>query len=67
MALDEPNENDNSYKTAGVTYLIDKNLLEHVGAVKIDFINQGWRAGFVVLPDKPLTDGQSACGASCSC
>ena len=67
MALDEPNENDNSYVTAGVTYLIDKKLSEHVGAVKIDFVEQGWRSGFVVSPDKPFTDGHSSCGTSCSC
>ena len=67
MALDEPHENDDTYKTAGITYLIDKKLSELVGSVKIDFVEQGWRSGFVVLPDKPVFDGHSACGTSCSC
>ena len=67
MALDEPNENDDSYETAGITYLIDKKLSEHVGAVKIDFVKQGWRSGFVVSSDKPVIDSHSACGTSCSC
>ena len=67
MALDEPNENDDSHETAGINYLIDKKLSEHVGAVKIDFVEQGWRSGFVVSHVKPVTDGHSACGTSCSC
>ena len=67
LALDEPKENDDRYETAGVTYLIDKKLLEHVGGVKIDFVEQGWRSGFVVSSHKPVTNGASVCGSSCSC
>jgi Fe-S cluster assembly iron-binding protein IscA len=67
LALDEPKENDDKFETSGVTYLIEKDLLERIGGVKVDFVKEGWRSGFVVSSDKPVSTGPSACGSSCSC
>jgi len=67
LALDEPKENDNSFVNGEITYLIDKNLQERTGDIKVDFLEQGWRSGFTVSASKPVGGGPSACGSSCSC
>ncbi|MBW2060086.1 MAG: hypothetical protein JRI95_00830 [Deltaproteobacteria bacterium] len=47
--------------------MIDKELLNMIEKVSIDFIDQGIRAGFSVIPGKPLLgDGCSSCGTTCS-
>ncbi|MBW2051786.1 MAG: hypothetical protein JRG97_06115 [Deltaproteobacteria bacterium] len=67
MALDEPQETDEKLDYDGVTYMIDKALLDQVKKVNIDFIDQGMRSGFSITPANPLDSGPSACGTSCSC
>ena len=68
LALDEPKDTDETKEYNGVTYMIDKELLNMIEKVSIDFINQGMHAGFSVIPGKPLLgDGCSSCGTSCSC
>ncbi len=67
MALDESNDNDNSYDFDGITYVIDKKLLEELGNVSVDFVEKGWRSGFVVSSERPLEAGASSCGGGCSC
>jgi Fe-S cluster assembly iron-binding protein IscA len=67
LALDEPKDSDETLSNNGVTYLIDKELHERVGGVNVDFVEQGWRSGFVVSSDNPVSSGPSSCGSSCSC
>jgi Fe-S cluster assembly iron-binding protein IscA len=38
MALDEPQENDETFHERGLTFLIDKELFEQVRPVKIDYV-----------------------------
>ena len=66
LALDEPKETDHTHEQNGITYLLDKELGEKVGEVNVDFVEQGWRAGFVINTKNPI-GGPSACGPSCAC
>jgi hypothetical protein len=52
----------------GLTYLIDKELSVQSGAVKVDFIDNGWQQGFVLSAANPLGGGGGGgCGSGCSC
>ncbi|MBW1650462.1 MAG: hypothetical protein JRJ44_07275 [Deltaproteobacteria bacterium] len=42
MALDKPNEQDNTYKVGNLTFVTEKNLMEKVKPIKIDFLNMGF-------------------------
>jgi len=67
LALDESKANDSQLETGGITYLIDKDLESQTGLVTVDFVEQGWRSGFMVSSEKPIASGASSCGGSCSC
>jgi Fe-S cluster assembly iron-binding protein IscA len=67
LALDEPKENDHSQEFDGITYLLDKDLAEQIGAVSVDYVERGWRAGFVISTKNPLGSGIPECGGSCDC
>ena len=60
LALDEPNDKDEVYETAGFTFLIDKELQAEAGNVKIDMTYYG----FVVESENPVG---SSSGSSCDC
>lgn len=47
--------------------MADKGLLERVGRLSIDFVEKGWRTGFVIASEKPLGMSLGSCGGSCSC
>ena len=66
LVLDEPKDNDEKFEVDGLTYLIDKDLGVQSGAVKVDYVDNGWQAGFVLSAANPLGGGGS-CGSSCSC
>ena len=52
----------------GLNYLIDKELGEQSGGVKVDYVDNGWQQGFVLSSTNPLGGGAGAsCGGSCSC
>ena len=65
LALDEPKETDAKYEQDGLTFLVDNNLLDTCGSIKIDFVDAGMRSGFSISSDKPLGGGGCNSGASC--
>lgn len=67
LALDEPKDTDHTQEFDGITYLLDRALAEQVEAVSVDFVERGWRTGFVIATKKPLAFGIAECGGSCSC
>lgn len=67
MALDEPKDEDETCELGDVTYLCERDLLDRLGKVSVDFVEQGWRSGFVVASEKPLGLQLGTCGGSCSC
>ncbi|MBW2465777.1 MAG: hypothetical protein JRF02_00615 [Deltaproteobacteria bacterium] len=67
LALDEPRESDTKYEQDGLTFLVDNNLLDTCGSIKIDFIDAGMRSGFSISSSKPIGGGcnSSSCGSTC--
>lgn len=64
MALDEArNETDEVIQTSGTTFIIEKDLLNQVKPINIDFITTPQGAGFKLTSSLPEGGG---CG-SCSC
>lgn len=63
MALDGPKEGDEIIKEEGVTFLINKELLDEVSPVGIDFVESAAGGGFKIT--SKLTE-KNNCG-SCSC
>jgi Fe-S cluster assembly iron-binding protein IscA len=45
MTLDEHQENDETFHDGGLTFLIDKQLLEDVQPIKIDYVHTASGAG----------------------
>ncbi|WP_419785625.1 IscA/HesB family protein [Pseudodesulfovibrio sp.] len=60
LALDEPNEKDNTFEAGGFTFAIAKDLMEATGNISINMTPYG----FVVESENPV--GGSG-GCSCSC
>jgi Fe-S cluster assembly iron-binding protein IscA len=63
MALDEPKETDNVYEIDGFKYIVDKEFLEKVKPIKVDFSVMGFKI------DCGLDFGSecSSCGTHSSC
>jgi hypothetical protein len=62
LALDEPRENDKTETIDGLCFVVDKNLLENVQPIKIDFTP----FGFKIDCDFDFKTECSACGTTCS-
>mgnify|MGYP003573942749 CR=1 FL=1 len=53
MALDEPREDDNTYHTDGITWLVAKDDLERVlgeKGVRVDHVKSWYGSGFTIAP-----------------
>lgn len=64
MALDESKESDETFDDRGITYVIDKELLNQVKPVKVDYVESPFGAGFSIASSMKAG---GACGSSCSC
>jgi iron-sulfur cluster assembly protein len=64
MTLDEAREGDQIIEEHGITFLMEKDLLDQAQPVSVDFIETNMGAGFKI--DSRLSE-QSACGTCCSC
>ena len=65
LALDEPKETDAKYEQDGLTFLVDNNLLETCGSIKVDFMDAGMRSGFSISSAKPINGGGGCSSAGC--
>jgi iron-sulfur cluster assembly protein len=69
LALDESKESDKIFEEGDLKFLVEDSLLEKCGAVKVDFIEAGYRSGFSITSANPLGSGGScssgSCGGSC--
>lgn len=63
MALDEQTEKDEVIEEKGVTFLIEKDLLQEVKPVQVDFITTPMGSGFRLTSSLPAG---GSCGESCS-
>ena len=64
MALDEPQEDDVTYTIHGLTLTIEKDLLEHVKPIRVDYVESVGGSGFHLASGLETTEG---CGGSCRC
>jgi iron-sulfur cluster assembly protein len=62
MALDEPQDKDFTVTEQGVSFAIDKELLEKVKPVVVDFMDAPGSSGFRITSSLPEGEG---CGGSC--
>ena len=60
LALDEPKENDQVFMEGGVTFLIEKTLLDRAKFVKIDHVDSPTGSGYTLKSDL-LKDTVEAC------
>ncbi len=68
LALDERKETDAAVELEGLSVVIDRELMDRCGAVKVDFIEPGGcgcSSGFSITSTIPLAVG-GGCGSSCS-
>jgi Fe-S cluster assembly iron-binding protein IscA len=64
MALDEPKDDDQVFNDNGITYLVNKDLLEAIKPIHVDFVDAGFGSGFSITSS--LSQG-GACGTCSSC
>lgn len=64
MALDEPNENDETFETGGFTYVIEKELLEEAQPIMVDYVTSAMGSGFIISSG---LKSNSACGSCSGC
>jgi iron-sulfur cluster assembly protein len=57
LSLDEEKPQDESFCIQGVTFIVDKILLEQCGAINIDFIEGVSRSGFKITSANSLIAG----------
>lgn len=64
MALDESREGDEIFQEDGITYVVEKDLLERVKPIKVDYVTSAFGSGFNITSS---LQPAAACGGSCSC
>ena len=68
LAVDEQRDTDEVYDVGGYTYVVDKGLAIQTGSLKLDYVDDGQRQGFLISSDRPLEmGGGCGCGSGCSC
>ncbi|MBW1615780.1 MAG: hypothetical protein JRJ49_04425 [Deltaproteobacteria bacterium] len=56
MALDKPKDQDSTYKVGDLTFLAEKDFIEKIKPIKIDFSNMGFNI------NAGIDFGASGCG-----
>lgn len=67
LGTDEVRDSDHEVKVEGLTFVVDKELSESVGTLKVDFVNDETQQGFAITSEKPLPQAEGGCGCGCSC
>jgi iron-sulfur cluster assembly accessory protein len=66
LALDEAKASDKVFEEGTLKFLVDGDLLDRCGTVKVDFIDAGYRSGFAITSANSLGTGGGCCsGGSC--
>jgi Fe-S cluster assembly iron-binding protein IscA len=63
MALDESKDTDKVFDIDGFKYVVDKDFLEKVKPIKVDFLVSGFKVDCGI----DFTSGCSSCGTTGSC
>lgn len=62
MALDGPQDNDETFNEHGVTFVIEKQLFQDAKPISIDFVESAMGAGFLLKSG--LSKGDDCCASS---
>jgi len=65
MALDESRDGDEIFNQNGLTFMIEKALLEEVKPIKVDFVETPRGAGYSIVSNLQKADGCGGCGGEC--
>jgi Fe-S cluster assembly iron-binding protein IscA len=65
MALDESRDGDEIFNMNGLTFMIEKELLEEVKPIKVDFVETPRGAGYSIVSNLKKEDGCGGCSGSC--
>jgi iron-sulfur cluster assembly accessory protein len=65
LTVDDAKDDDQVFEVEGQTFLVDQNLSELCGELKVDFVDDGIRKGFLIASERPFAQ-HSGCG-SCGC
>lgn len=57
LSFDEVSPQDESFCIQGVTFIVNKILLEQCGAINVDFIEEEGNSGFKITSENPLFAG----------
>lgn len=66
MGPDETKDNDQEFEVDGLTYIVDKFLLERTGAISVQWVDDGIRKGLTVSSENTLQE-MEGCPGGCSC
>ena len=61
MALDEPKEDDQVFDESGITYIVNKQLLEQVKPIQIDFVKSDRGSGYRISANLSKVRGSCSC------
>ncbi|TKB27552.1 iron-sulfur cluster assembly accessory protein [Desulfopila sp. IMCC35006] len=63
LALDEEKPTDELFKRQNLTFLVEKDLLQQCGSIKVDYAEAGNRSGFTITSTNPLPDTGGGCSS----
>jgi iron-sulfur cluster assembly protein len=63
LALDEPKENDMTMEEDGLKFLVDNELMESCGDIKVDFMDSGMKSGFSITSKIPIASAGGGCSS----
>jgi len=64
MALDELRDEDEVFDHEEIKYVVEKNLLNQVKPIKVDYVSSAMGSGFSITSNMTMGSG---CGSGCSC
>ena len=67
MVMDQERPNDESYKIGDFTFLVDRDFMEKVKPIKVDFKNVGFSIDANIDLSQNEDSGCSGCGSTSSC
>jgi len=63
LALDESKESDIKVVEGELTFLVDNDLMQKCGDIKVDFVESGMRSGFAISSRIPVSSGGGGCSS----
>lgn len=67
MVMDQERPNDESYSIGDFTFLVDRDFMEKVKPIKVDFKNVGFSIDANIDLSQNEGSGCSGCGSTSSC